>query len=37
MREGLTILEYLVKTEVEEFTENSEGGAVAELLESLRP
>jgi hypothetical protein len=37
MREALTILEYLVKIEVEEFTENSEGGAVAELLESLRP
>jgi hypothetical protein len=37
MREGLVILEYLVKTETEEFTENSEGGAVAELLESLRP
>jgi len=31
------ILEYLIKTEAEEFTENSEGGAVAELLESLRP
>ena len=37
MREGLVILEYLIKTETEEFTENSESGAVAELLESLRP
>ena len=36
-REALVILEYMTQTEVEEFTENSESGAVAELLESLRP
>lgn len=37
MREANVILEYLVQTEADEFTESSEGGAVAELLESLRP
>jgi len=37
MREALVILEYLVRTDADEFTESSEGGAVAELLESLRP
>ena len=36
-REALVILEYLANTEIEDQTENSEAGAVAELLESLRP
>ena len=36
-REALVILEYLTNTEIEDQNEGSEAGAVAELLESLRP
>jgi len=36
-REALVILEYLTNTEIEDQNEGSDAGAVADLLESLRP